>query len=661
MRKPQTILIFLAALLLCLSCGDSDKVYTVHDKLTKIAILEDSRDMGRGELLDYLSDPDPEIRACAVIALGRIEWPETAAQLGRLMADSVEAVRLETAFALGQLGDSNGIFPITARLRDEESVEVKCAMIEALGKLGNPVVVGILAEYASDPNPSVRGAVAFALSHMPGHSRTSDLIQLSRDSIADVRWKAVFAMSRTADSTALGRLRWCLKDSVSLVRQYAARAIGALRDSSGLKHLTDRLRREKDNLVKINLIRSIARVGDRKALKSLLNVLSGKHPDYVKAEAVTAMGRLGLEKAFAKLRPFLNDENRTLRGSAITAVAQTNPGFFLENIGAYLDGADQYIKSRILDGLPAIGTPQVFDVATELFSDDDPRVRRKALQSMLEFEKVNAPNLLHTALDDPDFTVVVTAVDAIALRKDSTFVEQLEDIYSRHLSDKEPDVRLTVIEGLSDWIDSTTTEQTMLDIFDRALDDSDYHVRKAAIGAFRKIGIDRSSALGVFDTDISPENFDAIFNRFISNPTAVIKTNRGDITFELLYDVAPKTVSNFVDLARSGFYDQKIWHRVIPSFVIQDGCPRGDGWGGPGYSIRCEYNRKRYTRGTVGMARSGKDTGGSQFFIAHTTLPHLDGQYTVFGQVVSGMRTVDRIEVGDSIRTIEIIADEKTD
>ena len=201
----------------------------------------------------------------------------------------------------------------------------------------------------------------------------------------------------------------------------------------------------------------------------------------------------------------------------------------------------------------------------------------------------------------------------------------------------------------------------MLDIFDRALDDSDYHVRKAAIGAFRKIGIDRSSALGVFDTDVSPENFDAIFNRFISNPTAVIKTNRGDITFELLYDVAPKTVSNFVDLARSGFYDQKIWHRVIPSFVIQDGCPRGDGWGGPGYSIRCEYNRKRYTRGTVGMARSGKDTGGSQFFIAHTTLPHLDGQYTVFGQVVSGMRTVDRIEVGDSIRTIEIIADEKTD
>ena len=661
MTKPQLILVFLIALLLCQSCGDSDREYSVHDKLTKIAILEDSRDMGRGELLGYLSDPDPKVRTRAVIALGRIEWPETATQLGGLITDSVEAVRLETAFALGQVGDSNGIFPITAVLRDEQSVEVKCAMIEALGKMGNPVVVGVLAEYASDPDPLIRGAVAFALSHMPGHGRTSDLIHLSRDSIADVRRKAVYAMTRTADSTALGRLRWCLKDSVSLVRQFAARAIGALRDSAGLKHLTDRLRREKDNLVKINLIRSIARVGNRKALKALLNVLSGKHPNYVKAEAVTAIGRLGLEKAFAKLRPFLSDENHILRGSAITAVAQTNPGFFMENVSAYLDGADQYIKYRVLDGLPAIGTSQAFDVATELFSDGDPRVRRNALQSMLEFEKVNAPNLLRTALDDPDFTVVVTAVDAIVSRKDSTFVEQLEDIYSRHLSDKEPDIRLAVIQGLSDWVDSTTTEQTMLRVFDRALEDSDYHVRKAAIAAFGKIGIDKSSALGVFDTDISRENFDDVMNRFNSNPTAIIKTNKGDIKFELLYDVAPKTVSNFVNLARSGFYDQKTWHRVIPSFVIQDGCPRGDGWGGPGYTIRCEYNRKRYTRGTVGMAHSGKDTGGSQFFIAHTTLPHLDGRYTAFGQVTSGMRNADRIEVGDSIRTIEIIADEKAD
>jgi cyclophilin family peptidyl-prolyl cis-trans isomerase len=381
----------------------------------------------------------------------------------------------------------------------------------------------------------------------------------------------------------------------------------------------------------------------------------------VKAEAVTAIGRLGLEKAFAKLRPFLNDKNRTLRGSAITAVAQTNPGFFMENASAYLDGADRYIKSRILDGLPAIGTPQSFNLATELFSDDDPRVRRNALQSMLEFEKVNAPNLLRDALTDPDFTVVATAIDAIASRKDSTFIDQLEDIYSRHLSDKEPDVRLTVIQGLSDWIDSTTTEQTMLEVFDRALDDNDYLVRKAAIGAFAKIDIDKSSAQGVFDTDISPENFDAIFNRFSSNPTAIIRTNKGDIKFELLYDVAPKTVSNFVNLARSGFYDQKTWHRVIPSFVIQDGCPRGDGWGGPGYSIRCEYNRKRYMRGTVGMARSGKDTGDSQYFIAHTALPHLDGRYTAFGQVTSGMSAVYRIEVGDSIRTIEIIEDENAD
>ncbi|KPJ61722.1 MAG: peptidylprolyl isomerase [Latescibacteria bacterium DG_63] len=132
-------------------------------------------------------------------------------------------------------------------------------------------------------------------------------------------------------------------------------------------------------------------------------------------------------------------------------------------------------------------------------------------------------------------------------------------------------------------------------------------------------------------------------------------TERGEIVIRLLGKEAPNTVENFVRLAQDGFYDGLTFHRVVPNFVIQGGCPRGDGWGGPGYTIRCEINRRHYLSGAVGMALAGKDTGGSQFFITHSPQPHLDGRYTIFGQVIRGMDVVDSIERGDRIVEVRIL------
>ena len=115
---------------------------------------------------------------------------------------------------------------------------------------------------------------------------------------------------------------------------------------------------------------------------------------------------------------------------------------------------------------------------------------------------------------------------------------------------------------------------------------------------------------------------------------------------------APLTCWNFVRLADAGYFDGNRWHRIVPDFVVQDGCPRGDGSGGPGYTIRCEINEHRYNEGAVGMALSGKDTGGSQFFITHSPQPHLDGRYTVFGEVIAGMEHVRALVQGDRIETI---------
>lgn len=137
---------------------------------------------------------------------------------------------------------------------------------------------------------------------------------------------------------------------------------------------------------------------------------------------------------------------------------------------------------------------------------------------------------------------------------------------------------------------------------------------------------------------------------------ATIETDRGNIEIELYADDAPKTVNNFVFLAREGFYDGIKFHRVIPNFVIQGGDPEGTGMGGPGYKFEDETSGKRqvHERGVLSMANAGKNTNGSQFFITHAPQPHLDRKHTVFGKVTSGLEVVDSIKQGDVMRKVTI-------
>ena len=139
---------------------------------------------------------------------------------------------------------------------------------------------------------------------------------------------------------------------------------------------------------------------------------------------------------------------------------------------------------------------------------------------------------------------------------------------------------------------------------------------------------------------------------------ANMKTEKGDIRIELFDEDAPNTVKNFIDLIQDGFYDGLNFHRVIPNFVIQGGCPNGTGMGGPGYHIACEINTKKHLTGSLSMAHAGKDTGGSQFFICHSPQPHLDGVHTVFGQT-SDSDVVNSIQPGDKI--ISVSTDESTE
>ena len=138
------------------------------------------------------------------------------------------------------------------------------------------------------------------------------------------------------------------------------------------------------------------------------------------------------------------------------------------------------------------------------------------------------------------------------------------------------------------------------------------------------------------------------------SPHVYIDTPRGTIEIEMAVLDAPLTCLNFMTLARKGFFKGAAWHRVVANFVVQDGDPRGDGEGGPGYTIRDEINERLYLRGTMGMALDWADTGGSQFFLTHSPQPHLDGRYTVFGQIVSGLDVLDRIQPGDPILRVRV-------
>lgn len=136
---------------------------------------------------------------------------------------------------------------------------------------------------------------------------------------------------------------------------------------------------------------------------------------------------------------------------------------------------------------------------------------------------------------------------------------------------------------------------------------------------------------------------------------AIIETKKGNIVLELFDNDAPNTVENFVKLIDQGFYNGLTFHRVIPDFMIQGGCPKGNGTGGPGYKIKCEINPRKHTKGTLSMAHAGKNTGGSQFFITHSPQPHLDGVHTVFGQVIEGMEVVNKIKNSDVMTKITVV------
>jgi cyclophilin family peptidyl-prolyl cis-trans isomerase len=272
------------------------------------------------------------------------------------------------------------------------------------------------------------------------------------------------------------------------------------------------------------------------------------------------------------------------------------------------------------------------------------------LRAVAAFKPENVGDVFRKHLTLKDVIVRGAAADLIGdLPPDVTNEKALIEALPQALTDELNDAALSILDSLGKQKTATANEAMK-----KGLESSDRLIRLRAATLLKANGAgDFSSRIGT----VKPRNTMADYKRAIARRAtlATITTSKGTFVVELMPDEAPLTVDNFVRLAQKGYFNGQTIPRVVPNFVVQAGDPRGDQNGGPGYSIRCEINPYPYNRGTVGMALSGKDTGGSQWFVTHSPQPHLDGGYTVFGHVVSGMEVVDRIVRGDKLLSVKIV------
>ena len=259
--------------------------------------------------------------------------------------------------------------------------------------------------------------------------------------------------------------------------------------------------------------------------------------------------------------------------------------------------------------------------------------------------------MLFASLQNSDVIVRATAADLLGeLPPSEEITGALIAAWPRTTSDSFNDAALSILDSLGKQKSVAAN-----DAIKNALNSSDYLVRKRAATLLKANGAgDFSARIGTVKTRNTTADYRRALARIGRKVQAVVTTSKGSFTIELLPSEAPLTVDNFVKLAQRNYFRNVTIHRVVPNFVIQDGDPRGDGNGGPGYQIRCEINEVPYDRATLGMALSGKDTGGSQWCVTHAPQPHLDGGYTVFGRVSSGTDVVDRIVRGDVVNSIVI-------
>lgn len=608
------------------------------------------------------ADGDADLRRQAALTLGQIGDPQGAPVLEKLLGDDVPAVRRAAAFALGELGERGGYpeaaRPLSGALTDPDRQTGRLA-VEALAKLGTDV--GSVVERLIDvpPEEFYPRLLPFLFRFQKADKPSPAVVRWAVEGLAQqdphLHAMAAYALARTPQEAALPALRQLLGDADPWVRGWAARALGQVGDRSDV----DRLRPLLDDAEPgptIQALRAARHLfADGKAAAPfawqprILALLADPRPG-VRVTAIEASASWLLdEELVAKLEALVAAGHPRERQLALLALAEGEAPqalAALAELASDREPANRAVAARAAGLLGAAG------VLEQLGTDTEASVRSAVLSTWLDGGVEDAAERAALALVDRDAGVRSTALEWA--EKHPVFdLETLQASAERARADRILDARLAAVRAMGARAASEPLERgALIAALEELARDDELLVRREAAGQLADLDAE-APAPGPPRRRRDVDVYREIVQRTATPRRVVLRTEKGDLTIELACPEAPLTCLNFLHLAGQGFFDGLPFHRVVPDFVVQGGDPRGDGRGGPGYSIRDEINLLRYERGAVGMALSGPDTGGSQFFVTLSPQPHLDGGYTVFGRLVAGREVLEQILQGDRILTAE--------
>lgn len=648
----------------------------VVEAIAPVLMTEDRRVFDLATLAPALEHPDVTVRRVATTALGRIGNRAGLELLVARLRDRDPNVVADAFFALGLLRDSAAVAPIIDRLRlaDSLSAPALSEAASALARIGGADaaqvlgdIIGGRGELARDRRDAMRGTAILESWRLTTTAPVEAILAFVRDTSLDLRWRSLYALARIGTPRAGEALFGAARDRAPLVREVAARALTRrYADTSGIAasaFITELLRLLDDESdgVRVNALGALASHRDSATSRDIARLLRDADRN-VRVAAAGALAATGGSVAATALVAVLDERNEVwgVRRAALAALARVDTAAFAAQAGSWLGSTSVFDRIAALDAwgtVPGADARRFRDAA----NDADVRVRAAALNAW----RASAP------------------------RGDAT----LRDAARRGWDTSLPEVRRAVLPILAD-----TTSDAVLDLLTQAWTSRDAELREAALNALirlsrgdraflgrltspsRRAWLDRPddpvlrgiasrgfAALAARWGGVSPietgrtlQDYREVAGRFLlarENPRVVIEVeDRGRIEIELLPRDAPLTVANFLRLVDRQYFNNSRWHRVVPNFVVQDGDPTGTGSGGPGWSIRDEFNRQRYTSPMLGMALSGPDTGGSQWFINLSPQPHLDAGYTIFGRLTGGGQALGRIVQGDVIRSIQRVS-----
>lgn len=650
-------------------------VQAYEQKMRGLLGLEDERQLHSptADLKALLQDAEPRVRRRAALAMGRVKSVDSVAALSTVLATEPDPeVKQMAAFALGLIGQASAADALVAALADPDPL-IQGRAAEALGLIAHkPAAAAIGTMVSAHVSGGALGGVSPDDMAYPMNAAieavrlgTYALVRLGAyDSLAPIFidpsgqprsrwWPVAYAFQRIGDKRAAPFLLTLLQGEGQLTRAFAARGLGTLKDASAATPLLAIASSAAEpQAVRVQAIRALGSIGDARAVQPLSRIVTtSKVEPNLQLEALTALGVMHPASLIDFFVDMVSMPWPSIRSAALTALAKADGDTFVSAISGLDTDPHWSVRASLASAAAELGKDRGEAALTAMLRDADQRVIPAVLDALVKMKAASAPAALMARLSSDDPVVRAAAARGLGTLKPQGAAAALAGAYETAKRDGLYVARAAALDALA-AVDPAAAKP----IVTAALTDKDWAVRVRAAEILRRIDASADvSAMFPAPPPAIPEL--AAVDTFVApqySPAAYIDTAKGTIQIELAVADAPRTVANFIALVRRAYFNGVSLHRVVPDFVVQDGDPRGDGEGGPGYTIRDEINQRPYLRGTVGMALDWADTGGSQFFITHSPQPHLDGRYTVFGQVVSGMEVVDRLSQWDTIERIRV-------